>query len=305
VFWTLVLLCLLAFCAAYIAVADSRESAAPRHIDWPGAGLVITGVALLSITVDRGDSWGWGSAKTIGAFVLAGALLVSFVLLEARVRMPLVDLKLFRNLPYVLVTGMGAVANIVYVVTVFVVTLYLQEVRGLSPLTAGAVFLAPSLMVAMSGPLGSRLGKLFRPAAVMAAAGVVAGVGLLAMTFTHGWPAYVLCFAFAGIGLGLGWTFASIATEDLVSPERAGEASGVLLTILVTAGGIGLATTATVLELVERSGTSANDAITGTLRVLAAGIIVAAVVMMTLRRRLVRRGLMPPLSMRAPWTPPR
>jgi EmrB/QacA subfamily drug resistance transporter len=304
VFWTLVLLCGVALLVAYVAVADSRERDAQRRLDWRGAALVICGVASLSITVDRGNSWGWSSARTIVGFALAAILLASFLRVESRVRNPLVDLKLFRNFPYVLVTGMGAVANIVYVTTVFVVTLYLQQVRGLTPLTAGLVFLPPSLLVALSGPLGGWLGKRMRPTVVMAGAGVVAGVGLLLMSSIHGWPGFVASFAFAGIGFGLGWTFASVGTQDVVSPERAGEASGVLLTVLVTAGGIGIATTATVLGLVEQAGTSASDALNATLRVLAIGILAAAVVVMALRHHLVRRGLMAPLSMKKPWEPP-
>jgi MFS family permease len=132
----------------------------------------------------------------------------------------------------------------------------------------------------------------------MAGAGVVSGVGVLAMTVAHGWPAFIVCFAFAGLGLGLGWTFASVGTQDVVSAERAGEASGVLLTILVTAGGIGIAVSATVIEALIRSGTSNADAIHGTMRALGIWIIVAAAAVMVIRHQLVRRGLMAPLSMR-------
>ncbi len=120
---------------------------------------------------------GWGSLQTVVAFVLAGLLLATFLVLEPRVRVPLVDLALFRNLPYVLVRCMGAISNIGYAVTIFGATLYLHLVRGLSPLTAGVVFLAPAVLVALSGPLGARLGKHLRPAAVMAGAGLVSWIG--------------------------------------------------------------------------------------------------------------------------------
>ncbi len=304
VFWTLVGLCAAAFAVALWTVSDSREAAAPRRLDRLGTLLVICAVASLSVTVDRGEVWGWGSAKTIAGFVAAAVLLAGFVAYESRVRAPLVDLKLFRNYPYVLVTAIGTVANIVYVVSVFAVTLYLQQVRGLSPLTAGVVFLAPSLLVAVSGPLGGALAKMFRPTAVMAGAGVISGVGVLAMSFAHGWSAFVPCFAFAGLGFGLGWNFASVGTQSVVDAGRAGEASGVLLTILVTAGGIGIATAATVIELLVQSGTSTADAINGTLRVLGIGIIVAAWAVMLLRHQLVRRGQIAPLSMKASFTDP-
>jgi EmrB/QacA subfamily drug resistance transporter len=303
VFWALALTSAAAFAVTLLVVPNSSERDAPRRLDVIGAATVVAGVALLSVTIDRGQSWGWGSARTIIALVISGSLLVLFLFVETRVRFPLLDLKLFRNLPYDLVTAMGAVANVVYVTTAFAVTLYLQQVRGLTPFVAGVVFLAPSLLASLSGPISGRIGKFARPTAVMAAAGLVSGVGVLAMTIAHGWPAFIVCFAFAGLGFGLGWTFASVGTQDVVSPERAGEASGVLLTILVTAGGIGIAVAATVIEALVRSGTSSADAIHGTMRALGIGIIVAAAAVMAIRHHLVRRGLMAPLSMKEAQPP--
>ncbi len=256
IFWLLVPLCASALAVAVITVGDSREPGAPRRLDVPGALAVAVGVALLSIAVDRGGEWGWASPQTLGAFAGAALSLVTFLVLEHRVRVPLVDLGLFRNLPFVLVTGIGAVSNVGYTGTIFGATLYLQLVRGLSPFSAGLVFLAFAALVAASGPVGARLGKHFRPTAVMAAAAVVSSSGLLALTFEHAWPLYVLAFAATGFGFGLGWTFANIATQDVVRPERAGEASGVTLTILVTSGGIGVAATAAAITLQESSGTS-------------------------------------------------
>jgi MFS family permease len=99
VFVALLAACVSAFLAAWAAVDDSREAAAPRHLDVMGAVQAISGVAVLSLTVDRGQAWGWGSVATIGGFLMAAALLVSFLVHESRTRVPLVDLKLFRNYP--------------------------------------------------------------------------------------------------------------------------------------------------------------------------------------------------------------
>lgn len=303
-FWLLVPLCVASLAFAALTVTDSRDEEAPRRLDIPGAMLIAAAVAVLSITVDRAGVWGWASALTIGGFVVAAALLAAFLVLESSLRFPLVDLSLFRNVPYVLVSGMGTASNVGYTVMIFAATLYLQLVRGLSPLTAGFVFIAPSLLVALSGPIGARLGKHFRPSAVMAGAGVLAGCGLLGLTYAHGWPIYLLAFAAAGFGFGMGWTFANVATQDAVRPERAGEASGVLLTILVTAGGVGVAASASVIAELHASGTTLNGAIDDVLRALAIGVVVAAGVTMAVRHQLVRRGLAAPLSMNASWRPP-
>jgi Na+/melibiose symporter-like transporter len=297
-------LCAGALAIAIASISDSREPGAPRRLDVPGALAVAIGVALLSIAVDRGGKWGWSSPQTLAAFGGAALSLLVFLVLEHRVRVPLIDLGLFRNLPFVLVTGIGAVSNIGYTGTILGATLYLQLVRGLSPFSAGLVFLAFAALVAASGPVGARLGKHFRPTAVMAGAAVVSSSGLLALTFAHAWPLYVLAFAVTGLGFGLGWTFANIATQDVVRPERAGEASGVTLTILVTCGGIGVAATAAAITLQESSGTSPNHAIDLTLRVMALAVLVAAGLVLAIRHGLVRRGLMAPLSMKAAWTPP-
>jgi MFS family permease len=304
IFWLLVPLTVASLIIAASTVSDSRDEDAPRRLDVQGAVLIGCAVGTLSFTVDRASVWGWGSAPTIGGLIVAGGLLATFLVHEARMRLPLVNLTLFRNVPYVLVTELGAVSNVAYAVTVFAVTLYLQFVRGLSPLTAGFVFVVPSLMVALSGPIGARLGKYARPSAVMAGAGVLAGCGLLALTFAHGWAAYIIIFGITGFGLGIGWTFSNIGTQEAIRPERAGEASGVTLTIIVTAGGVGVAAAASAIAGLDASGTSLHTAIDSVLRTLAVILVAAAALTMAVRHRLVRRGLAAPLSMKVDWTPP-
>ena len=183
IFWVLVALSAVAFAIAVTGIDDSRDPSASRRLDYGGAGVLIAGVATLSFVVDLGDSWGWGSAQTVILFVVAGLLLLAFWWRETRARNALVDLSLFRNLPYVLVTAVGAIANVGYTVVIFVTTLYLQNVRGLSALVAGTVFFAPAAMTALSGPLGARIKPYFRPTMIMAGAAVLGAIALLGMTY--------------------------------------------------------------------------------------------------------------------------
>jgi EmrB/QacA subfamily drug resistance transporter len=304
IFWVLVVLSAIAFVVALGGIVDSRDPTASRRLDVAGAALLIAGIASLSYAVDRGDDWGWGSARTIGTFVIAGLLLVGFWLREARAHSPLIDLSLFRNLPYVLVMSVGVVANIGFVILIFIVTLYLQGARGLSALLAGVFFLAPATMVALSGPIGARLKPHFRPTVIMAGAGLVGAVSTLAATYATSWFAFVPLIALAGFGFGLGWTFANVATQDVVHPERAGEASGVLLTVLVSFGGFGLAVAATAVAGLQRGGTALTDAYLGTLRVMSLAVVVWVAAVLAVRALLVRRGLIAPLNMSAPAPEP-
>jgi hypothetical protein len=127
------------------------------RIDWLGLSLVSSGIVAVAYAADRGGEWGWTSLKLIGLLVLAVVLFVAFIVVEGRVRDPLIDLGLFRNPAFDLITIGGTIANIVYTVTFLSTTIYLQDGRGLSPIVAGVVFLAPSVAVALSGPIAGRL----------------------------------------------------------------------------------------------------------------------------------------------------
>lgn len=298
IFWLMAPLSLISLLIALVYVPDSRDTSAPRKLDLLGCALIVCSLATLTMAVERGDAWGWDSARTLGFFSVAVVTGGLFLVRERLASHPLIDLRLFRNVPYVLVTGMGSLSNMGYGVTVFLATLYLQGVRGLSPLLAGTVFLAPALLVALSGPLGARLAQHMRPTAVMALAGAVAGTGMYALTLVTAWWLYVPVFAWCGLGLGLGWTFSSVATQQVVPPARAGEASGVLLTFLVTLGAIALAGTAAGISAMtpQRPPEEAYDAI---LRLGGVVILATAVAVMAVRHRLVVLGRIPPLSMRA------
>lgn len=299
IFWLLVPFSTAALLLTLRFVPDSRDESATRQVDIPGACMVAAGIAALSAGVDRSAAAGWTAGSTLGLLAVGVIFLALFPLRELRTAHPLIDLSLFRNLPFDLVTFVGSVCNICYAVLIFIASLYLQAVRGLSPIRAGVAFLSMAGLVALAGPIGARLQPRFRPAAVMAGAAGLAGLGILLLTAVSSWWAYVPVFALCGFGLGLGWTFANIATQEVVDPQRAGEASGVVLTFLVTLGGIGLAVAATIIAALEHSGHGMASAYATTLRIFAFMSLGAAILVMTVRQILVHRGLMKPLSMSA------
>jgi len=222
---------------------------ATLRIDWAGLVLVSSGIVAVAYAADRGGEWGWTSAKLIGLLVLAVLLFALFIVVERRVRDPLIDLALFRNRPFVLITIGGTIANIVYTVTVLCTTIYLQDGRGLSPIAAGVVFLAPSVAVALSGPLAGRLAG-WQPVPVLIPATMMfGGATLLATSAVDAWGAYVPLLGLTGFALGLGWTLPSIGSQTVVDRARAGEAAGVNLTVMVTIAGVAVAVAGTLIEL--------------------------------------------------------
>jgi EmrB/QacA subfamily drug resistance transporter len=268
-------------------VPDSRDEAAPRHVDVRGVGLVTIGLIAVSYAFDRAGEWGWGAAKFIGLLAAGVGLLVLFVLAEARTRYPLVDLGLFRNRSYVIVTLAGWVSNSGFVIALFSSTLYLQQVRGLSPVEAGVVFLAPSVATACAGPLSGRLAERLRPESIGALAVLVGGAGLLFGTIDMTvWVVFVVGIAVMGLGFGLGWSYASVGTQAVVPTRLAGAASGVTLAIVIGGAGVLLVVASTAIEELS-GGAPTTDAIEDVCRVTAAVALVAGGVLLALRRRAI------------------
>ena len=99
----------------------------------------------------------------------------------------------------------------------------------------------------------------------MASALLIGGIGTLALGWASTWAFYIPSSALTGFGLGLAWAFASVATQAVVPPAKAGAASGVVLTVLVGLAGIAVAVAASIIET-HGSG-KVEDAIRGLLRV--------------------------------------
>jgi EmrB/QacA subfamily drug resistance transporter len=284
IFWLNVPLTVLSFVIGAISITESSDSTAPRRIDLAGLALIIFGIGLFTLTFDRASTWGWVSPMTIVAFAMSLLAFAAFVAVEKRVRWPLVDLSLTRNVKFTILVIAGTVANIAYAVAIYLSTIYLQQVRGLNPLMAGLTFLGPSAGAALGGTLAGWLAARRPPVLVMGVACVAAAVSLAALSVSGGWVVYLLALTATGSTLGLVYAFTTVATQAVVRPERAGEAAGVTLTSLVTLAGVGVAISATVLEVLQMSGWQKGSGIDLIIGVLAAALLPAGVVVVLIAK---------------------
>ncbi|HXY91528.1 MAG TPA: MFS transporter [Acidimicrobiia bacterium] len=275
-------------------VPDSRDDTAPRRVDVLGVVLVTSGLIAVSYAFDRAGAWGWDSGRFLGLLVGGIALLGVFVLAETRVRAPLVDLGLFRNRSFVVVMLSGWVANSGFIIAIFSATVFLQQVRGLSPGEAGVVFLAPSVALAFAGPLSGRLAERLLPEVIGALAVLVGGAGLLVQSIDMTvWITFVLGIGVMGLGFGLGWSYASVGTEAVVPTREAGEASGVTLTVVIGGAGVLLVLAATAIEQLSSGSHPTTAALEDVCRVTAAAALMAGGLLLALRRRSVAAVTMP------------
>ncbi|MFI8929270.1 MFS transporter [Streptomyces sp. NPDC053474] len=242
VFWLNVPLAALgAVCAS--RTAESYDVGASRTVDWRGLLTATAALATLGFLIDHTPALP-RPALFGGALAVTG-LLVLFVRYERAAPRPLVRLTLFRNGPYVALTLAGAAANTATVMFLLVVPLTLQGQWALPVASAGLAFLGPALAMAVAGPLAGRVPTRAAVPLMLGCLGAGA-LGLGSLPLASSLTAYLATATGCGAVLGIGNALALIATQAVITPERAGEASGVTKTALTLAAGLGVGLTGAV-----------------------------------------------------------
>jgi len=257
--------------------------------DVPGATLVV-GALMIGIyaILEAGDR-GWASARTLGLGAVAIAMLVGFVVRQARARSPLVPLRIFRSRLVSAANGIQALAVAGLFGMFFLGALYLQRVLGYGAIEVGLAFLPVAVLIgALSVGVSARLIVRYgAQATLLPGLGLIAvGLGLFARVPVDGSYATDVLPVMLLIGLGGGLVFPSLFTLALSSagPSDSGLASGLVNTSQQVGGAIGLAVLASLSTTRSNnlldSGSSTPSALTSGYQlafVVGAALVVAAV----------------------------
>jgi MFS transporter, DHA2 family, methylenomycin A resistance protein len=228
--------------AAARVVSESRDRSA-RRLDLGGAAL--GAIALVGVTFAFISAGHGGSAAPVviaGACAVAGA--VGFVWAESRARDPLLPLELLRERAFIIANGVAGAMNLGTLGLLFVVTLYLQDVRHDGPLTAGIVLLPLFAPLSVLAPVGGRIAARAGPRLPMLGGLTLAAVGVSLLTFSDAGTGYLtLLPAVLLWGVGLAFLTPAVvsAAVSAVPAERAGLGSAVNNTTRQAAGAIGIA----------------------------------------------------------------
>ena len=225
-----------------------RESRAPdvgRNFDVIGASSVTGGLALLVYAISKAPTDGWSDPTTILLLVAAAALIVFFVLWEMRAPNPLMPLSIFRIRTLAGANVVGLLLGASIFADFYLLTLYVQNVLGYSPLKTGITFLATAGTVVVVAGLAQWLSTKFGPKPVMVTGMVLNTLALIwyAQIPVHGSYANDLLGGYVMFGFGLAFAFipVSIAALAGVGPREAGLASGLLNTAQQVGGAVGVA----------------------------------------------------------------
>jgi EmrB/QacA subfamily drug resistance transporter len=230
-------------------VPESRAEVSHRTFDLAGAVSVTAGLVLIVFAIVKAQSFGWGSAKTIGLIAAGIALLVAFVLVERRSAAPLVRLSIFRVRTLAVADAvMLLVASGMFGMFYFA-SLYVQQVLGYSPLRAGLAFLPVTAGIVIGAAVAQLLVRRVGMRNVATGGIALATVGLVVLTQLPVHGSYVgdLLSGLLPLSIGMGLTFVPITLLGTggVSDDDAGLASGLFNTAQQVGGSFGLAILAT------------------------------------------------------------
>jgi MFS transporter, DHA2 family, methylenomycin A resistance protein len=243
------------------------ESSDPdgRQLDLPGQSLAVVTLALLTLAAIEGPHWtGSVTLACIAIAIVAGA---AFLIVEARTEGALLPLAILKRRGLAVAMAVASLMTFGMYGMLFLVPLYLQQLRGASVIAAGLELLPLSILYVIvshrSGPLATKFGAR---AAMTGGMGAL-GIGLLLLSFvTADTSFYAIEFYLAILGIGLGLNTGPVNSVAVASvpPARSGTASGLLNTARMVGATLGVALMGTVFA--HYSGQGSPSAFTTGLR---------------------------------------
>jgi MFS family permease len=241
----------LAFGAIFL---QSHPQAKPGRFDLPGFLLSGIGLGALMYGISEGPNRGWHTLGVLGSIAAGAVLLAIMIFVELRTSEPMIDLRLLMNRLFRATNGVMVLASIAFLGSLYAISLYYQDGRGLSALASGLSTFPEAFGVMAGAQLASRwlyprLGP--RRHISIGLVGTAASIGLLALLGpeTSLWWARLLMFT---LGLSMAQVFVptQAAAFATITPAATGRASTMFNTIRQLGGAIGVAVLTTAIVLV-------------------------------------------------------
>jgi len=228
-----------------LATLPAGSTAKGARPDWAGQGLGTAALAALVFALIEGGKGDFGSTPAVVGLAVAIVACAGFLFAERRAARPLLDLSWFRRAEFCGANAGAGLMNLGTLGGLFALGLYLQEVRGLSPLSAGLALVPLAFPLAALTPFTGRLVGRIGPRLPAGLGLMASGVGYLGVALVGGRsidsPVGWAFLALAGAGMGVAVPGLVAGATEALGPDRAGIASAVNNTSRQVGGAIGVA----------------------------------------------------------------
>ncbi len=239
---------------AVVIIQEEYKSHLKEKFDIGGFLTMTIGLGALLLALATGNSdWntgGWSSPFIETNFFIAAISMVIFVIIELRIKHPILNLRLLRYYNFAMATVAMFIFGVAFFGNAFLLPIYLQNSLGYTAFQAGLVFFPVGILQAFVAPISGQLTDRFNPKIPIVIGVVILGISMYLLSFlslqtTHAqimFPLYL-----RGLGMGLIFTpISTVALYDIPKPQLA-QASGLFNTIRQVGGSFGIAALGTIL----------------------------------------------------------
>jgi EmrB/QacA subfamily drug resistance transporter len=239
------------FALCLVLLPSGRGLATAARLDVGGAVTVTASLMIAVYAIVNGNEKGWTSGQTLGLLAVAAALMAVFLAIEARVREPLVPLRLFRLRNVATANVVGVLWSAAMFAWFFLSALYLQLVLGYSSLEVGLAFLPATLIMgSFSLGLSAKLVMRYGIRGPVAVGMLLVAIGLALFARAPVDGSFVIdvlpSMVVLGLGVGMAMNPVLLAAMSDVEPSESGLASGLVNTSFMMGGALGLAVLASI-----------------------------------------------------------
>jgi EmrB/QacA subfamily drug resistance transporter len=230
--------------AARAFIDETKDTSREQRLDLPGLLSSAVGLFALTYGLIETNTHAWGSTRVLSLLAVAVVALATFVLLELRQRVPMLDLSLFRNPTF---TGANTVMGLVGLAMFgifFYNSLFLQNVLGYSAIKTGATFLPMTLLIMLVAPIAGKFTDRIGPRWLMAAGMTLLTGSLLLFgtldarsSFWNILPGLLV----GGFGMAITMAPTTAAAMGSVPVDKAGVGSAVINSMRQVGGSLGIA----------------------------------------------------------------
>lgn len=221
-----------------------------QSIDYLGSLFLTTAIVPLLLAFSwAGTEYPWGSTQIIGLIAASVVSAIIFVLIEMKVKEPILPLSLFKNSVVTISNLIGFIMNFGLMGAMIYISFYVQGVLGISPTYAGYVTIPMSVfMMGMSAVVGQLIAKSgkYKRYALIGVPIMIVGMGI--MVFMDNIWLTVISTIIFGLGLGLGMPVFSLATQNAVPHKELGVVTASSQLFRNLGGTIGIAVMGTVMS---------------------------------------------------------